>query len=130
MFAKVTEGIRIEVQPLYIPEESNPREQRFFFAYRVMIQNIGSESVQLLNRHWIILDNLGNSEEVKGPGVVGKQPTLPPGTAFEYTSYCPLRTPTGSMRGTYEFIRTDGSKFLAEIPEFDLIKPDARPTLH
>ncbi|MGH3426267.1 MAG: Co2+/Mg2+ efflux protein ApaG, partial [Mycobacteriales bacterium] len=96
-----THHIRVRVQSSYIPERSDPERSSWFFIYTVEITNQGSETAQLVSRHWIITDANGEIEEVKGPGVVGKQPLLEPGQSFEYTSACPLKTPFGSMHGTY-----------------------------
>ena len=119
----VTRGIRILVESIYVPERSEPRENYFFFAYRVSISNEGNETAQLMSREWIITDSDGNEERVEGPGVVGEQPLLRPGSAFEYTSFCPLRTSVGSMHGAY-FMRTvSGETFRAEIAPFTLAVP-------
>lgn len=130
MISKTTDGVLIEVKTKYIPEESNPEAHHYFFAYQITIKNLNDFSVQLLNRHWIIMDQRGRVEEVRGPGVVGKQPELKPNETFEYTSFCPLKTPTGSMRGSYEMIRASGESFCAEIPEFELIKPGSMGFVH
>ena len=130
MLSKTTENILVQVQTRYVPEESEPAAQHYFFSYHITIQNLSDKPVQLLNRHWIIQDHTGRVEEVRGPGVVGKQPLLNPQESFEYTSFCPLRTPTGSMRGTYEMIREDGSQVFVEIPEFELIQPGAMGLVH
>ena len=120
-----TEGILVEVESSFVPERSQPEQGRWFFAYRVRITNQGTDRVQLVSRHWIIADAHGSVEEVRGPGVVGEQPVLAPGESFEYTSFCPLETPFGSMRGTYEMMRRDGSRFDAEIAPFALAEPHA-----
>jgi len=117
----VTDGIRVVTESFYVPERSTPAEGQFFFAYRIRISNEGDEPAQLISRHWIITDRLGHVEEVRGEGVIGKQPRLEPGEHFEYTSACPLTTPTGTMRGTYFMVRDDGKDFEADIPQFDLI---------
>ncbi len=119
----ITRGIRVEVQSRYEPERSTPAEGRWFFSYRVRISNDGPERVQLVSRHWRISDASGHVEEVRGPGVVGEQPVLAPGEAFEYRSFCPLRTPFGSMRGTYRMVTPDGTSFDAEIPPFAMVEP-------
>jgi ApaG protein len=123
MYEKVTKNIAVSVRPFYLEEQSEPDEDRFVWAYRVNIQNKGTETVQLLNRHWRITDKLGRLQEVKGPGVVGEQPVLKPGESFEYTSGCPLTTPSGIMVGTYEMATTDGVRFSVEIPAFSLDSP-------
>ena len=120
-----TRGVRVEVRTAYVPERSSPAESQYFFAYRIRISNLGDETVQLLSRHWIISDGEGNTEHVRGPGVVGEQPVLEPGEAFEYTSFCPLRTPLGSMQGTYQMVTAGGSAFEAEIAPFSLAVPTA-----
>lgn len=118
-----TRGIRVEVRAEYVPERSRPEDGEWFFAYRVRISNDGDERVQLLHRHWVITDAQGRTEEVRGPGVVGEQPILEPGGSFEYTSFCPLETPFGSMRGTYSMVRPDGTTFEAEVAPFALAEP-------
>jgi ApaG protein len=123
MYEKVTKNIAVSVRPFYLEEQSEPDEDRFVWAYRVNIQNKGTETVQLLNRHWRITDKLGRLQEVKGPGVVGEQPVLKPGESFEYTSGCPLTTPSGIMVGTYEMATTEGKRFNVEIPAFSLDSP-------
>lgn len=118
-----TEGVRVRVRARYSPEHSSPSTSRWFFLYTIRISNEGETAVQLLNRHWTIVDGTGHTEEVHGPGVVGEQPTLQPGQAFEYTSGCPLATPFGSMAGSYEMLRADGTRFEAEVGLFQLIQP-------
>ena len=120
-----TRGVRVEVRSAYVPERSSPADSQYFFAYRIRISNLGEETVQLLSRHWVISDGEGNTEHVRGPGVVGEQPVLEPGEAFEYTSFCPLRTPIGSMQGTYRMVTAGGSAFEAEIAPFSLAVPTA-----
>jgi len=99
----LTNGIRVRVHSVYVPERSDPEQGHWFFAYRVDIANEGSESAQLVSRHWIITDANGHVEQVRGPGVVGEQPVLQPGESFQYTSACPLPTPVGTMHGTYRW---------------------------
>jgi ApaG protein len=120
----VTRGIHVEVQSVFVPERSDPDDGQWFFAYRVRITNRGSETARLVSRHWVIIDAHGRIEEVRGPGVVGEQPTLRPGEAFEYTSACPLRTPHGTMHGTYQMVTTGGTQFDAEIAPFSLGEPE------
>jgi len=121
----VTDGIRVAVKSDYRPDRSSPASRRFLFTYTVRISNEGTSPAQLLSRHWIITDASGEKEEVKGEGVVGQQPSLQVGQAFEYTSFCILRTPFGSMQGSYEMVREDGSSFAAEIAPFTLAVPGA-----
>ena len=120
-----TNNIEVEVASFFVPEKSNPSGQYYFFAYKVRITNVGMAPAKLLNRHWIITDGLGRMHEVKGEGVVGEQPYLSPGESFEYTSFCPLNTPSGNMKGTYEFTLNSGEKFTAEIPMFILVEPSS-----
>jgi ApaG protein len=120
-----TRGVRVQVKSAYIPERSSPQEGRYFFAYKVRISNVGEETVQLISRQWIITDQDGDVETVRGPGVVGEQPVLDPGQSFEYTSFCPLNTPIGSMHGTYQMVAASGESFDAEIAPFSLAVPTA-----
>ena len=119
----VTRGVRVHVESEYAAERSQPSQNQWFFLYTITISNEGGETVQLLTRHWIITDGTNQVEEVKGPGVVGKQPTLAPGESFEYTSGCPLSTPFGIMTGTYQMVTEDGDHFDATIAPFTLSEP-------
>ena len=119
----VTRGVRIEVSTEYDPSRSFPEHNRWFYLYTVEISNDGSETVQLVSRHWIITDASGHVEEVKGPGVVGESPVLEEGDTFQYTSGCPLTTPYGTMHGTYQMVTADGDRFDAQIAEFVLGEP-------
>jgi len=119
----VTNNVRVEVESQYAPEQSQPFQNRWFFYYTVRVSNESDETVQLISRHWIITDAVGQTEEVKGRGVVGKQPILAPGESFEYTSGCPLKTPSGVMRGTYQMVTADGDHFDVEIAPFSLDEP-------
>ena len=119
----ITRGIQVTVRASYVAERSQPLENRWFFAYRIRIHNRGQVPVQLLNRHWVITDAHGSVEEVRGPGVVGEQPLLAPDESFEYTSFCPLETPFGTMEGSYEMITEDGERFWAKIGQFTLSEP-------
>ena len=123
----MTDNIRVEVRPAYLPEQSDPRRDRYAFAYRVMITNESDVAVQLLSRHWHIMDGDAPPREIEGPGVVGEQPFIAPGGSHHYTSGAILGSPVGSMHGTYTMVRTDGTSFQAEIPKFDLTMPR---TLH
>ena len=127
MSEAVTEDIRVEVMSSYSPEHSKPQEGEWVFQYTVRITNQGNDTVQLVSRHWLICDSAERIEEVKGPGVVGEQPVLAPGQSFKYSSWCPLKTPMGTMRGTYQMARTNGSHFDIEIAPFAL---RARYTVH
>jgi ApaG protein len=119
----ITQGIRVTVSSNYIPAQSAPKARRYVFAYTVRIANEGTEAAQLKSRHWIITDGNGKVEQVRGPGVVGEQPMLRPGEHFEYTSGCVLETPRGSMEGTYQMVRADGTEFDAQIAPFALALP-------
>jgi ApaG protein len=124
----VTQDIRVEVMSRYAPENSRPDNGQWVFQYTVRITNQGTETVQLLGRHWIITDAVDKTREVKGPGVVGEQPILPPGESFKYSSWCPLETPVGMMHGSYQMVRTDnGDEFDIDIAPFAL---KARYTVH
>ena len=125
MSTAVTQGIRVSVQSQYREDQSTPLAQRYVFTYTVRIANEGEAVAQLRSRHWLITDGNGATQEVRGEGVVGNQPNLSPGEAFEYTSYCVLKTPHGTMRGTYNMAREDGSSFLATIAPFSLTVPNA-----
>lgn len=123
MSSALTLGIKVTVSSQYIPQQSHPQQKRYVFAYTVKIANEGEAPAQLKSRHWVITDGNGKVEEVRGPGVVGQQPLLRPGEQFEYTSGCVLETPRGTMRGTYQMRRQDGSQFDATIAPFDLTLP-------
>lgn len=125
MSEATTRGIRIQVQSRYVPERSEPDQRQWFFVYHVRISNEGTEPTRLVSRHWVITDANGHVEEVKGPGVVGKQPLLAPGETFEYTSFCPLPTAFGTMHGTYQMVTNSGQTFDAEIAQFSLAEPHA-----
>lgn len=122
-------GIRVEVESRYLEEHSDPSEPRYVFAYHVSIHNDGDEPAQLLTRHWVIADAAAHVEEVRGPGVIGEQPRIRPGETHDYQSFCVLRTPRGSMHGSYQMVRDDGESFDAEIPMFVLSIPDLPDSL-
>jgi ApaG protein len=119
----VTRGIRVSVRARFSEQNSDPQARQWVFLYTITIRNEGGERVQLLSRHWIITDANGEIEEVKGPGVVGKQPVLEPGQGFEYTSACPLKTPFGSMHGTYQMLGPANEPFDVQIAGFALRMP-------
>jgi ApaG protein len=123
MYSSVTRAIRVIVEPHYLDDQSSPSDDHYVWAYQVQIRNEGSETVQLVNRHWRITDAMGRVQEVRGEGVVGEQPTLKPGDAFEYTSGTPLSTPSGIMVGTYEMETPAGERFDVAIPAFSLDSP-------
>jgi ApaG protein len=119
----VTQGIRVSVRARFSEQNSDPQRGQWVFLYTITIRNEGPFRVQLLTRHWIITDANGEVEEVKGPGVVGKQPILEPGQGFEYTSACPLKTPFGSMHGTYQMLGPSNETFDVQIAGFALRMP-------
>ncbi len=121
----LTKGVRIIVQPRYVPEQSEPAESQYLFAYHITIRNEGTETVQLLSRHWVITNGEGKVDEVRGPGVVGYQPTLKSGEEFQYTSGCPLGTPVGTMHGSFQMTTENGAQFDAIIDAFRLAVPSA-----
>lgn len=127
MSEAVTRNVRVEVMSRHSPENSRPGQGDWVFQYTVRITNLGTDTVQLLSRHWIITDALDHTQEVKGPGVVGEQPVLAPGGSFQYSSWCPLKTPTGMMHGTYRMALAGGEQFDVEIAPFAL---KARYTVH
>jgi ApaG protein len=120
-----TRGIRIEVQSFYMPERSSAKESQYLFEYHVRISNVGTETAQLISREWIITNADGEVERVKGPGVVGEQPILTPGSSFEYRSFCPLKTSVGAMHGSYQMVTANGDRFDAIISPFTLAVPNA-----
>jgi ApaG protein len=119
----LTRGIRVHVVSQYAPDQSRPSAKQWLFVYTITITNEGPEVVQLLTRHWIITDGNGHVEEIRGDGVVGEQPVLAPGQSFVYSSRCPLRTPFGTMKGTYQMMTREGDSFDARIAEFTLSEP-------
>ena len=123
MYRANTENIEVCVEPIYLDEESEPEENRYFWAYQVQIANRGTVAVKLMSRYWRITDGLGRVEEVRGPGVVGEQPVIAPGGHYEYTSGCPLPTPSGIMQGSYTMSDADGRQFDVDIPAFSLDIP-------
>ena len=115
--------IAVSAVPQYIAEQSDPTNDNYVFAYTITIDNVGTVAAQLISRHWIITDAEGEVQEVRGLGVVGRQPLLQPGEKFVYTSGCQLDTPVGTMRGSYQLMAVDGRQFEADIPEFTLAVP-------
>jgi ApaG protein len=130
VYQALTRHILVRVAPSYLPEDSDPQNGRFVWAYTVEIENHGPETVQLISRHWIITDAMNRVEEVQGEGVVGEQPVLGPREAFRYSSGCPLTTPSGAMRGSYRLMTDAGEPFDVEIPEFSLHLPGASRQAH
>ena len=123
-YKAITRGIAVSVEPSYLEANSSPGDSQYFWAYRVTIENQGRETVQLLNRHWMITNARGEFTEVKGAGVIGKQPFLKPGESYEYTSGAPLNTPSGMMGGSYQMENDRGERFDIEIPTFSLDRPN------
>ena len=130
MYEAVTRGIRVRVTPQYLEDQSSPEEARFFWAYTIDIINESSDTVRLRSRHWRITDAAGTTEEVRGPGVVGKTPVLAPGASFRYTSGCPLTTPSGIMVGSYQMTNEAGEIFNVAVPAFSLDSPHAKRSLN
>ncbi len=130
MYRAITRKIEVTVTPRYQSDRSSPSNGYFFWSYTIDIANHGNDTVQLKTRHWRITDGLGRLQEVKGPGVVGEEPTLKPGESFEYTSGVPLPTPSGFMAGSYGMITDDGEHFDIEIPAFSLDAPGDGRTLN
>jgi len=129
-YQATTNNIRVSVEPEYLGDRSQPHRNQYFWAYHVEIVNLGPFEAQLTHRHWRITDGNGREEEVRGPGVVGEQPVLSPGERFEYTSGCPLTTPSGIMMGSYRFVSETGETFDVEIPAFSLDSPYGQRTIN
>jgi len=130
MFKATTNGITVTVMPVYIDERSEPSASRYFWAYRITIENNSGEETQLISRYWRITDSEGNVEEVEGDGVVGVQPFIKDGESFSYTSGCPLSTPSGIMVGSYKMQSPRAKLFTIEVPAFPLDLPDLNPVLN
>ena len=130
MYQSVTRDIEVTVTPQYLSDRSSPETGEYFWAYTIEIINRGTETVQLRTRHWRITDAMGRRQEVRGAGVVGKQPVLKPGESFEYTSGVPLPTPSGFMTGSYGMVSADGEPFDIAIPTFSLDSPEGQRTLN
>ena len=130
VYEQTTRDIRVRVLPAFLPDQSNPDEDRYLWSYTITIENCGAETVQLIARHWQITDEAGRQQEVRGPGVVGAQPVLEPGQSFEYTSGCPLPTASGAMNGRYLMRTSGGEAFDVGIPMFLLESPHERRQIH
>ncbi len=128
MYNSITSEISVSVLPVFIDERSDPQNSKYFWAYRVVIENLGTQSIQLISRYWHITDGNGQIEEVSGQGVVGETPVIEPGKSFEYTSGCPLNTPSGIMKGHYVVRNNAGDEISVKIPAFSLDLPDIQPT--
>jgi ApaG protein len=123
MAAEKRYEVSVSSQTQYVPEQSDEQSSRYVFAYTITIRNVGSVPAQLISRHWIITDARSQVQEVRGLGVVGAQPLLKPGESFEYTSGTAIATSVGTMRGSYQMVAEDGTRFDASIPEFTLSVP-------
>lgn len=121
----VTRGFRVDVRPQYLPEHSKPAEGKYVFGYHIRIENVGVERAKLLSRHWVIVDADGDRHDVTGEGVVGNQPDLGPGEHFEYSSFCPLETPWGTMEGSYRFRADSGEEFDVRVARFYLVAEES-----
>jgi ApaG protein len=130
MYQAVTHRVKVTVEPAFDPERSDPDEGRYFWLYSIEIVNLGDRPVTLIERHWRITDAHGRQQEVRGPGVVGEQPTIEPGKSFRYTSGCPLTTPSGVMVGEYRMVDPDDRSFDVSIPAFSLDCPDSKRVLN
>lgn len=130
MYKAITRGIEVTVTPRFMPERSSTEKGYYFWAYTIEIVNHGSTTVQLKTRHWRITDAFGRLQEVRGAGVVGEEPVLEPGGAFEYTSGVPLPTPSGFMVGSYGMVTPAGERFDIEVPAFSLDGPDEKRTVN
>ncbi len=130
-YVATTRDIRVSVTSFYLADQSDPAENKYLWGYRIRIENLGSVTVQLLRRTWLITDVRGRVQQVTGAGVVGQQPVLEPGEAFEYTSGTPLETPSGFMTGRYHMVVSDsGEMFDVDIPTFSLDSPHLPGSLH
>lgn len=130
MYTTTTHSIMVSVEPTYLDDESRPRRNRYVWAYHVTIENLGVEPVQLKSRYWKITDSLGRTQEVRGEGVIGEQPIIPPGESYEYSSGTPLSTPSGIMVGSYYMETGDGRTLEIDIPAFSLDSPEERSQVH
>ena len=129
-YSETTRGITVTARPVFLENRSSPLEHQYFWAYYIRIQNDGEEPVQLMRRYWRITDSLGRVHEVRGDGVVGQQPLIEPGEAFEYDSGTPLTTPSGIMVGTYQMVTNGGHAFEIAVPAFSLDSPHQRVRLN
>jgi len=130
MYQRVTRGIKVVVEPRYLDNQSKPDENHFVWAYTITLENHGRETVTLRTRYWKIIDAFGKVQEVRGAGVVGEEPTLKPGDSFQYTSGCPLATPSGFMAGAYQMETAAGEMFNVDIPAFSLDSPHEKHSIN
>lgn len=129
-YSATTNSVQVTVETEFLEEQSEPEDHQFVWAYHIRIENQGRETLKLLTRYWRITDSLGRTQEVRGAGVVGEQPVLAPGEAFEYTSGTPLGTPSGLMVGSYEMVSETGERFDVAVPAFSLDSPHQPSLLH
>ncbi|HTO33675.1 MAG TPA: Co2+/Mg2+ efflux protein ApaG [Pararhizobium sp.] len=130
MYRALTRDIEVTVEPYYLEEQSDPDDSRYVWGYRILISNLSAMTVRLMTRYWHITDENGQVDEVRGPGVIGEQPVLNPGDTYEYSSGCPLDTPSGVMFGHYAMETTEGETFTVDIPAFSLDSPGQTRTLN
>lgn len=130
MYRAVTAGIEVSVEPIFLPDQSDPEDNHFLWAYQVTIINQSPDAVTLVSRYWHITDEIGRVQEVTGEGVIGEQPRLEPGDSFQYTSGCPLRTPSGIMVGRYTMETDAGDQFEVDVPAFSLDIPGQKTVLN
>ena len=130
MYRTVSRAIEVKVTPRFLPDRSSPENGYYFWAYDITLTNLGRETVQLKTRHWRITDALGRLKEVRGAGVIGKEPVLRPGEDFAYTSGVPLQTPSGFMTGTYGMVSVSGEHFDVDIPAFSLDSGSGKRTIN
>ncbi|MGO9421877.1 Co2+/Mg2+ efflux protein ApaG [Roseiarcus sp.] len=130
MYMAVTHQVKVTVEPTFEPDRSDPAANHYFWRYDIEIANLGDKAVTLIERRWLITDAEGRQQEVRGPGVVGEQPTIEPGASFRYASGCPLTTSSGMMVGEYRMVDEDGERFDVAIPAFSLDSPHGNRTLN
>jgi ApaG protein len=130
MYERVTRSIKVIVRPQFLESQSKPEDGHYVWAYTITVENHGRETVTLRSRYWKITDANGKVQEVRGPGVVGEEPTLAPGDSFQYTSGCPLNTPSGFMVGAYQMQNAAGEMFSIDIPAFSLDSPHDRKSIN
>ena len=130
MYERITRGIKVIVRPQFLEGQSKPEEGHFVWAYTIGLENHGRETVTLRTRYWKITDAFGKVQEVRGAGVVGEQPTLKPGDSFQYTSGCPLKTPSGFMVGAYKMKTEAGELFNVDIPAFSIDSPHEKHSIN
>lgn len=123
-YSETTENIQIEVSPSYVKERSNPEQKQYFYAYKIKITNHSDKGIKVIHRHWKIKDGNGKAYDVQGSGVIGEQPMIAPNDSYEYTSFCPLHSPFGNMRGKYQVMDEFGNRFWVSVPLFFFRPPE------